>query len=337
MKFGLQFDLRNPERWRRDPVRLHAFTLELIEEAERLGIDSVWVSEHHRFPDDHVASPLTFLAAAAARTLRVRLGSAVVVAPLHHAAELAEQSVMIDLLSGGRFELGLGAGTKYRMPEYELYGADPERRNTQTDERARQVRALLSPGGVTPGPVQDRLPIWMGYLGPQGARRTGLLGERLLSGDARNWASYRAGLLEAGHDPAIGMMAGSVNAWVTDDPEKDWQTVRSHLKYQLDTYNEQMVVGTDRPLPRPVDPERFRAGPPVLLKYFWCETPETIASNIRTYTGGAPVDTMFIWASLPGMSEDMAVRHVQTICTELAPRLADYRPENEPLTAPPIS
>lgn len=55
------------------------------------------------------------------------------------------------------------------------------------------MRALLDTGGVTPGPVQDRLPIWMGYLGPQGARRAGLLGEQLLTGDARNWAPYREG------------------------------------------------------------------------------------------------------------------------------------------------
>src|SRR5262245_65037476 len=113
MKVGLFFDLRNPPAWRQDPARLHAFSLEVIEEAEHLGIDSIWMSEHHLFVDDYLTAPLTFLAAAAARTSRVRLGTAIVIAPLHHAAEIAEQVVLVDLLSNGRVDLGLGTG--YRV------------------------------------------------------------------------------------------------------------------------------------------------------------------------------------------------------------------------------
>jgi Luciferase-like monooxygenase len=75
VKVGLYFDLRNPVSWRQDPARLHAFTLEAIEEAEHLGVDSIWLSEHHLVSNDFVAAPLTFLAAAAARTSRVRLGT----------------------------------------------------------------------------------------------------------------------------------------------------------------------------------------------------------------------------------------------------------------------
>ena len=126
---------------------------------------------NHLFSDDYVAAPLTFLAAVAARTSRVRLGTAVVLAPLHNAVEIAEQAAMVDLISGGRLDLGLGTG--YRVPEYELFGADLRRRYAQTDAKAKEVRRLLSPGGVTPHPVQAEVPIWMGYQGPKGARRAG--------------------------------------------------------------------------------------------------------------------------------------------------------------------
>lgn len=321
MKVGLYFDLRNPCEWHQDPSRLHAFTLEVIEEAEHLGADSIWLSEHHMFSDDYVAAPLTFLAAAAARTSRVRLGTAVVLAPLHHPVEIAEQAAMVDLLSGGRLELGLGSG--YRLPEYQLFGADPRWRYAQTDTRAQQIRRLLAPGGVRPGPVQAHVPIWMGYQGPQGARRAGLLGERLLSADARNWEPYRDGLRAAGHDISAGRMAGWINAWVTDDPDADWPTVRPHLAHQFDTYARHGVDGTGQPVPPPVDPDRIRTGTAdSLLGYFWCDTPEVVADKISDYTAGAPVDTVLIFASLAGMPEELVIRHVQTICSRLAPLLA---------------
>ncbi|MCW2526891.1 MAG: luxA 2 [Pseudonocardiales bacterium] len=319
MKVGLFFDLRNPPEWRQDPARLHSFTLEVIEEAEHLGADSIWVSEHHRFADDYLAAPLTFLAAAAARTSRVRLGTAIVIAPLHHAAEVAEQAAMVDLISNGRLDLGLGTG--YRLPEFELFDADPARRYGQTDQKARDIRRLLSVEGVAPQPVQPRLPIWMGYQGPQGARRAGLLGESLLTADARSWDPYRNGLAEGGHDPGAARMAGSVNAWVTDDPDRDWPNVGKHLAYQLDSYNEHAVEGTDIAVPRPVDVDRIRGNTPKRLNYFWCETPSVVAANVAAYVGDAPVETVFVFASLAGMPEEMVIRHVQSVCSDLKPLL----------------
>lgn len=108
---GLCFDLRNPARWRENPSRQYGFTLELCEEAERLGASSVWFLEHHLFDDDYASNPLTLAAAAAARTRHIRIGTSIVIAPLHHPVEIAEQSAAIDLLSDGRFDLGIGAGS----------------------------------------------------------------------------------------------------------------------------------------------------------------------------------------------------------------------------------
>jgi alkanesulfonate monooxygenase SsuD/methylene tetrahydromethanopterin reductase-like flavin-dependent oxidoreductase (luciferase family) len=320
-ELGIYFDLRNPGRWPQDPSRLHAFTLELCEEAERLGAGSVWFTEHHLFDDGYLAQPLTLAAAVAARTRRVRIGTAIVIAPLHHPAELAEQAVMVDLISDGRLDLGIGAG--YRVPEYELYGASPERRYAQTDDRARRLRELWGPGGVTPRPVQDPLPLWLGYQGPQGARRAGLLGEGLLTANGESWRPYREALVEAGHDPVrTGRMAGGVNGWVSEDPDRDWPVVSRHVAYQFDSYRRHMVEGTDSPLPRPIDPDRLRNsdrhGP---LGSFLYDTPEGMAQRIRRYTGDAPVQTVYLWASVGGMAEDVVVANVQTLCTRLAPLL----------------
>jgi alkanesulfonate monooxygenase SsuD/methylene tetrahydromethanopterin reductase-like flavin-dependent oxidoreductase (luciferase family) len=319
-ELGIYFDLRNPDRWPQDPSRLHAFTLELCEEAERLGAGSVWFTEHHLFDDGYLTQPLTFAAAVAARTNRVRIGTAIVIAPLHHPAELAEQAALVDLISDGRLDLGIGAG--YRVPEYELFDASPERRYAQTDGRARRLRQLWGPGGVTPRPVQDPLPLWLGYQGPQGARRAGLLGEGLLTIDENSWGPYREGLVEAGHDPAIARMAGGANGWVSENPERDWPKVSEHLAYQFDSYRRHLVQGTGAPDPRPVDPDRLRnrdrSDP---LGSFLYDTPEGMARRIRTLTGEAPVETVFMWASVGGMAEDVVLANVQTLCTRLAPLL----------------
>jgi alkanesulfonate monooxygenase SsuD/methylene tetrahydromethanopterin reductase-like flavin-dependent oxidoreductase (luciferase family) len=321
----LYLDLRNPPEWRVPSDELYGFTLELCEEADRLGCHSIWLTEHHLFDDGYLPQPLTFAAAIAARTKQVRIGTGVVVAPLHHPVELAEQAAIVDIISAGRLDLGLGAG--YRGPEFELYGADLSTRYTDTDERARAVRRLLSDGGVTPRPIQDRVPIWMGYQGPKGARRAGLLGEGLLTFDPTLWPPYRDALVEAGHGAETGRMAGGVQAWVSLDPERQWPVVAKHLSHQLDSYRRMMVEGTAEPLPRPVDPDKLRhrepRGP---LSYFAYGTPDEMAAWLREHTKGAPVETVYVWASISGMPQHMVADHVRVVCTQLAPLLADYAP-----------
>src|SRR5215475_2108862 len=197
MRVGIYFDLRNPPAWRVPPSRLYGFTLEMCREAELLGCDSVWLTEHHLFDDDYLPQPLTFAAAVAARTQRVRIGTGILIAPLHHPAEVAEQAAVVNILSDGRLDLGIGAG--YRVPEFKLFGAEMATRYRATDDMARKLRRLWGTGGVTPRPVQERPPLWMGYQGPKGARRAGLLGECLLTLNKESWPAYRDALAEAGH------------------------------------------------------------------------------------------------------------------------------------------
>src|SRR3954462_11843668 len=131
MRVGIYTDLRNPPPWRRDWAGHYARVLDRIVEAERLGAGSVWLSEHHLFEDGYLPQPLTFAAAAAARTRRVRVGTAVVLPNLHHPAQLAEDAALVALISGGRLEIGFGAG--YRIPESQLFGADYGRRFRQVE------------------------------------------------------------------------------------------------------------------------------------------------------------------------------------------------------------
>lgn len=94
-----------------DPARAYRETVDLAVRAEELGYDSFWVAQHH---DGHLGgrlpSPLVLLAAVAERTRLIRLGTAVVALPLENPRRLAEDAAVLDALSGGRLELGIGAG-----------------------------------------------------------------------------------------------------------------------------------------------------------------------------------------------------------------------------------
>jgi alkanesulfonate monooxygenase SsuD/methylene tetrahydromethanopterin reductase-like flavin-dependent oxidoreductase (luciferase family) len=265
---------------------------------------------------------LVFAGAAAARTRRVRIGTAVVLAPLHHVAEIAEQAALVDVVSGGRLDLGLGAG--YRRPEFELFDTDFDGRFAATGDCVRRLRRLWADEAVTPAPVQEPLPIWLGSTGPRGARRAGILGEGLLSADPDLVDPYRAGLIDGGHDPSTARMAGWVSGFVTDDPHGDWLNVRDHLAYQFDSYGRYAVEGAAEPAPPAIDPDRMRRrGLGASPLHFLLSTPEEAARQLRQRFAGTPVTCVFVFAGLPGMSEELTARHVELICTRLAPALGD--------------
>lgn len=122
-------------------------------------------------------------------------------------------------------------------------------------------------------------------------------------------------------------MAGVVQGWVTNDPDGDWPIVSGHLSNQVDSYRRMMVQGTDRPVPRPIDPDRLRASEPKgALSYFAYGTPAEMADWVRGHTAGVLVETAYFWASLSGMPEHVVAEFVRVVCTELAPLLASYDP-----------
>jgi alkanesulfonate monooxygenase SsuD/methylene tetrahydromethanopterin reductase-like flavin-dependent oxidoreductase (luciferase family) len=114
--------------------------LELAERLDAAGFHAYHVAEHHGTPLGHAPSPSVFLAAAAQRTRRLRLGPLVYVLPLYHPLRLVEEVCLLDQLSGGRLELGVGHGAS--VVETALYGIDPE----TSRERFEEALAILLAG-----------------------------------------------------------------------------------------------------------------------------------------------------------------------------------------------
>lgn len=161
--------------------------------AEELGLDSVWASEHMLVAADaaesygRVFDSLTALAWLAAQTERVRLGTSIVLVPLHHPVELAHEAATLQELSGGRLRLGLGTG--WHEEEFRFLGFGFADRGRRADEAIRLLRALWA--GETAfsgrywsfddarfGPLPDPAPeIWIGGTSPRSLRRARELGD----------------------------------------------------------------------------------------------------------------------------------------------------------------
>jgi alkanesulfonate monooxygenase SsuD/methylene tetrahydromethanopterin reductase-like flavin-dependent oxidoreductase (luciferase family) len=122
--------------------------LRLGEAADRHGLSTVWIAEHHFHSGGISPNPAVLLAALAARTRRVRLGVLVSVLPFHNPIEVAEQYAMVDQLSGGRFNLGVGSG--YIPMEFEGFGVDPGTKRERFDAALETVLAAMGGAPVAP-------------------------------------------------------------------------------------------------------------------------------------------------------------------------------------------
>src|SRR5262245_38320694 len=101
LTFGFIYDFRNPPEWEKPFPQLYAETLDFIAWSEKAGFDAAWVPEHHAASDGYQPSPMVALAAIAARTKRLRLGSAVALAPFHHPVRFAEDCAVVDIIANG--------------------------------------------------------------------------------------------------------------------------------------------------------------------------------------------------------------------------------------------
>ena len=138
IRFGLWYDFRNPAQWRQPADRLYREILDQIAWGENNGFDDVWLSEHHFIEDGYLPSILPAAAAIAARTDRIRIASGVLLMPFHNPIRLAEDIATVDVISGGRFELGVGIGFQTRR----VYGL---RRVLQGARRAHRPIARHHP------------------------------------------------------------------------------------------------------------------------------------------------------------------------------------------------
>ena len=215
--------------------------MEEIELADQVGLDVFGVGEHHR-PDFVVSAPAVVLAAAAMRTTRIRLTSAVTVLSSDDPVRVFQDFATLDLLSGGRAEIMAGRGSF--IESFPLFGYDlgdyddlfvekldlllALRDATRVTWQGKH-RAPLQDRGVYPRPLQEPLPIWIAVGGtPESVVRAGTLGLPLalaiIGGEPARFAPlvelYRNAGRRAGHDPAKLAVSINSHAYVAADARR---------------------------------------------------------------------------------------------------------------------
>ncbi|TDO18030.1 alkanesulfonate monooxygenase SsuD/methylene tetrahydromethanopterin reductase-like flavin-dependent oxidoreductase (luciferase family) [Mycobacterium sp. BK086] len=142
-QFSLGFFTQVPGPADRTARRTYDELVETIVAAEEIGYDSVWIGQHHFSPEDgSVPSPLVVLAAAAARTTRIQLGTAVIALPFEHPIRLAEDLSVLDEISGGRVQVGLG-GARGDLQAFTTFGVDFAERHELFDRHLATLQHLL--------------------------------------------------------------------------------------------------------------------------------------------------------------------------------------------------
>jgi alkanesulfonate monooxygenase SsuD/methylene tetrahydromethanopterin reductase-like flavin-dependent oxidoreductase (luciferase family) len=145
MKLGIFLNSQHPEN--EDPARHLAHMLEQARLVRSLGFDSIWAGEHHATPGFHFFPQLPLLQRVAVEAPGLEIGTNLILLPLHNPIEIAEIGAFMDVLTGGKFLLGLGLG--YRPEEFAIFGVPMAQRASRLTEGVEIIRRLWSEDRVT--------------------------------------------------------------------------------------------------------------------------------------------------------------------------------------------
>jgi alkanesulfonate monooxygenase SsuD/methylene tetrahydromethanopterin reductase-like flavin-dependent oxidoreductase (luciferase family) len=326
--FGLAYDFRNPEQWKKPFETLYRETLDQIAWAEELGFRSVWMTEHHFCDDGYTPSPLVIAGAIGARTKQMRIGTNILVLPLHDPVRIAEDAATVSILTGGRFVLGVGQG--YHEAEFEGFGRKLRNRPSLIEEGIEVIRRAwtgevvnytgkrFSVDGVRITPVPDNPPpIFIGALADPAIERAARLGDGYLDTLNAGGAKYVEALSKVGKDPNDGRIYSLQWAIIDEDPERAWAEVGKHSVYQWNEYIGWGVFGPPDQVPRYEDPAQLvDAG---MIQLWDASTAiEQLSGILRDRP--QTKDLQF-FAQLPGESVESGSRRVEYLATKVMPEV----------------
>ena len=305
--------------------------IEEIELADQVGLDVFGVGEHHR-PDYSVSAPAVVLAAAAERTERVRLTSAVNVISSDDPVRVFQQFSTLDLLSGGRAEIMAGRGSF--IESFPLFGYDLRDYDSLFTEKLELLlkirdseritwsgrhRAPIEDRPVYPRPIQDPLPVWVAVGGtPESAVRAGTLGVpmalAIIGGEPARFAPFaqlfRRAAAAAGQDPIPPMSINS-HGFIADDSQEAADVSFPSVKTMMDR------IGRERGWP-PMTREQYEASRGLHGSIF-TGSPAEVTEKILYQHEIFEHERFLIQFTVGSIPHDKVMRSIELFGTEVAP------------------
>jgi probable F420-dependent oxidoreductase len=288
-----------------------------VECAERLGFDTVFLPHHHIAGVPYL-QPIPFLGFLAARTSRIRLGTAVLLLPLRHPVALAEELATLDIMSGGRITLGVGQG--YREEELHAFAVPPAERGQRLEESIGVMRRLWSGESITVSshfgtlkaapaalpPVQPGgPPIWIGANGPRAIERAARVGDAWIGSSSlprrdlpATLDRFRAARRAAGKPP-VAEYPVLREASVASTRGAARATLEQHLGAKIAAYAR---WGRARP-----DVEETIAECAIV------GTPADAAAQIRGYHEDLGINHLILRVQWPGLAQDTALETIRRL------------------------
>lgn len=317
-----------------DPARRMANLLEEVELADQVGLDAFGIGEHHR-PDYLASSPVPILAAAAARTKRIRLASAVTVLSSDDPVRVFQDFATLDLISNGRAEIMAGRGSfiesfplfGYDLADYDVLFAEKlqlllELRDNEKVTWSGEHRAALNGLGVYPRPVQQPLPVWIAVGGtPQSVVRAAALelplAVAIIGGEPERFAPlvqlYRDSAVRFGHDPAKLPVSINSHGFIADTSQE-----AADLAWEP-TAQTMSRIGRERGWP-PMSRAQYDASHELRGASF-TGSPQQVIDKILFQHEFFRHDRFMLQLSVGTMPHDRMLRAIELLGTKVAPEV----------------
>jgi len=352
MEFGLFFLMQRDEAWSEQAV--YDSGLEQMLAAESLGYSSVWIAEHHFNDYGLCPAPPVLAAFVAARTTTLRLGMGVSLLPLHHPVDLAEELAVLDVVSGGRLDVGIGRGGT--LQDYQTFQSDRADSRERVEEGIALMRRAWSGAPfdfqgrfhsaerlhVRPSPAQQpHPPLFIAANSEESVVSAARLGLPTLSSFfvpiaelQRRHTLYRETALAVGRsESAVATLEGQ--AWgmrvVHIAPHHDEALRATEAPFM--GYQRRMSVlrsdATGGSVPSSFDRSRLR------LRAFsdyladgWAliGTPSEVRDNLSRYVDATGYERVLLLMALPGLASNLALRSMRLFAEEVAPAMATPSP-----------
>ncbi len=309
--------------------------LEEVTRAEALGFDSVWMEEHHSVTDHYWPSPLTVLAGFATRTSRMRLGTDILVAPFYHPVRLAEDAAMLDVMSGGRFVLGIAIG--YKPDEFALYGADLEKRGARFEEQLAIMKGLWTQDAVSfkgayyrvegrlePKPLTRPHPsVWIGGWGDITLRRAATLADNWVPGPTADLARLLAGKQQFLANRRAAGRTEPVTEWpltrdviIADTDREARELAERHI---MISYRKEYAGGWRHPF---IDASIATDLDALMKNRFLIGGPDQVVRALRPFVDEYGMTHLICRLFFPGMPHQHILRELELIAKEVRPAFA---------------